>query len=127
MTLAVLNVVQLTLLAVLILLQAVVMRDRAIAVHVARCAADAATLAAREASKAALTADLAMRRIEALFDQIEKQGGQTLRATVRMEDATAVVATNLAGAHARADAASSDDSLHGAAADAAAKSAPHEE
>lgn len=117
------------LLTVLILMQAIVLRDRDIAVHVARDAAEAGKLAAAAAEKAAFTARLTLDRIEALFLSIEQQGGQTLRATVRMEDADAVVADNLAGAQHRADNAVQHGpigTIPGAAADAAARSAPEE-
>lgn len=127
MTLAWLNLVQVVLLAVLILLQTVVIRDRAVAVTVAREAAEAGRLSAVAAEKAAFTARMTLDRIEALFTAIEAQGGQTLRATVRMEDATAVVASNLAGDKTRAkDRLHADDYAPGAAADAYATT-PEEE
>lgn len=108
-----------SLLAVLIVLQCLVLHDRAIAVRVAREAAQDAVTATREAAKAALNVNLVLARLEALYADIQNTGGKTLRATGRMEEAAGVVAGNLADDKTRAKVRMhADDYEPGSAADA---------
>lgn len=107
--------------------QLVVVRDKRSAVRVAQRVAEAATLAAKEASTAGFQVELALKRIEALFGGIESQGGKVLQATIRMEKAAEIIASNLANAQGRAtDSMNAEGYEAGSAADQYA-SQPEEE